>query len=114
MFIKLGKYEKAIFYLKVPLFYFFKIIYSIKKLVDEKGQTCLECYLAYGDALVLYGKYRKAIEAYETANKINTNNEISVKKTALLKCFLNVYESMENQHINLLGTINEVEDYQIK
>lgn len=78
--------------------------------------------MAYGDALALNGKLNRkmngklqdAIQAYEIAEKINGKNFIAAKKSALLKCFLNIYESMENQYDNLLETINESQDFEKK
>lgn len=78
--------------------------------------------MAYGDALALNGKLNRkmngklqdAIQAYEIAEEINGKNPIAAKKSALLKCFLNIYESMENQYDNLLETINESQDFEKK
>lgn len=70
--------------------------------------------MALGDAYVLDGNFPSAIVAYGKANRLNPELEIGKVKRSLLQCILKVFEVMENQHTNLLDTIEDVNDYKEK
>ncbi|KAI1720493.1 tetratricopeptide repeat domain-containing protein [Ditylenchus destructor] len=96
LYIRLGKYRKAT---------------KLLEDVADKVTSCGDCYAALGDSLTLERNFPAAISAYDEAYKADNTLELASTKAALLRCVSRVFEEMENQHINLLGTIQDVNDY---
>ncbi|KAI1719657.1 tetratricopeptide repeat protein 17 [Ditylenchus destructor] len=96
LYIRLGKYRKAT---------------KLLEDVADKVTSCGDCYAALGDSLTLERNFPAAVSAYDEAYKADNTLELASTKAALLRCVSRVFEEMENQHINLLGTIQDVNDY---